>query len=161
MLSNKFRFQCENKKKLPPLLDSNKDVSDALLMCGKNPMGYPNFLEGMFCYFHDKVIPYLLKLMNSPSLTNHKDLSSLIEYEERDETKNTPATRDNQIIIQETYGSITKEDIFLSHILRCVLFQARWTVGSIGLVSIMKPEKLLHRQLQERYNNRVPVGNFK
>ena len=48
-------------------------------MYGKNTMGYPNFLEGMFFYFHNKVIYNLLKLMNSPSLTKHKDLASLVE----------------------------------------------------------------------------------
>ena len=60
-------------------MDSNKDLVDALMLYGKKTMGDPNFLEGMFHYFHDKVIHNLLKLMNSPSLTKHKDLASLIE----------------------------------------------------------------------------------
>ena len=54
-------------------------------------MGYPNFLEVMLQYFHDKVTPNLLKLMNSPRITKHKDLASLIENEERVEAKNTSA----------------------------------------------------------------------
>ena len=54
-------------------------------------MGYTNLLEGMFHYFHDNVIPNLLKRMNSPSITNHKDLALLLEDEERSEAKNTPA----------------------------------------------------------------------
>ena len=79
-VSNKFKLPFENKKKLPPFMDSNPDIAYGLLIYGKNTMVYPNFLEIMFHYFHDKVIPNLLKLMNSPSLTNHKDISSLLEY---------------------------------------------------------------------------------
>ena len=47
-VSYQFKSPCENKKKLPPLLDSNFDVAHALLLYGKNTMGDPNFLEGMF-----------------------------------------------------------------------------------------------------------------
>ena len=60
-------------------MDSNQDVVDVLMLYGKKTMGDPNFLEVMFHYFHDKVIHNLLKLMNSPSFTKHKDLASLIE----------------------------------------------------------------------------------
>ena len=79
-VSNKFKFPCENKKKLPLFLYSNPYVSDELLLYGKKTMGYPNFLEVMFHYFRDKFIPNLLKLMNSPSLTKNKDIASLLEY---------------------------------------------------------------------------------
>ena len=74
-------------KKLPPFLDSNQAVADALLLYGKKTMEYPNLLEGVFHYFHEKVFPYFLKLMNPPSLTNHNDITSLIEDEERTESK--------------------------------------------------------------------------
>ena len=58
--------------------------------------------------------------MNSPSIVKHKDLASLLEYEEGAETKNTPATKKNHLIIKDTDSSITKEDLFLRHGLRCV-----------------------------------------
>ena len=73
-------------------------------MYGKKTMGYPNFLEGMFHYFRDKVITNLLELMKSHSLTKHKDLASLIKDEERYEDKNTPSTRKYQLIVKETDG---------------------------------------------------------
>ena len=76
--SYKFKFPCENKKKLHPFLYSNQYVVDALLLYGKKNMGYPHFLEGMFHHFRDKVNLNLLKLINSPSLTKHKDIASLI-----------------------------------------------------------------------------------
>ena len=88
MVSNKCKFPCEKKKKLPPFMDYNQDVADELLMHGKKTMGHPNFLEGIFHYFRDKVVPSLLKLIKSPSITKHKDIASLLEDEERDETKN-------------------------------------------------------------------------
>ena len=47
-VSNKFKFTCENKKKLPLFLDYYQDVADALLLYGKKNMVYPNLLEGMF-----------------------------------------------------------------------------------------------------------------
>ena len=103
-VSNKLNFPCENKKKIPFFLDYNQDVSDELLLYDKKTMGCPKFLEGMFRYFHNKVIPNLLKLTNSPSLTKHKDLASLLKYGERAEAKNTPATRKKQIIIKKTGG---------------------------------------------------------
>ena len=62
-------------------------------------MGHPKRLEGMFHYFHDNVIPNLLKLMNSPSLAKNKDIASLLTDEERDDAKNTHATRKNKLII--------------------------------------------------------------
>ena len=49
-------------------------------------------MQGMFHYFHDKVIPNLLTLMNSPSITKYKGLASLLEDEEISEAKNIPAT---------------------------------------------------------------------
>ena len=42
-VSNKFKFPCENRKKIPPFMDSNQDVADTLLMYGKNNMLYPDF----------------------------------------------------------------------------------------------------------------------
>ena len=78
----------------------------------------------MLHYFLNKVITNLLKLMNSPSLTKHKDLASLLENQERDEAKNTPATGKNKLITKETDGSTTKEKLFLRHGLRCI-FQAQ------------------------------------
>ena len=119
-VSYKFKFPCENKKKISPFLDSNQDVADALLLYRKKTVGCPNFLEGMFHCFRDKVVPNLLKLMNSPSLTNHKYIASFLEDEERDEAKNTPAIREKQLIIKETDGLITKESLFLRHGIRCV-----------------------------------------
>ena len=80
-VSNKFKFPCENKKKLPPFLDSNRDVADVIMLHDKKTMGYPNFLEVMFHCFHDKVISNLLKLMNSPSITKYNYIASLIEDE--------------------------------------------------------------------------------
>ena len=47
----------------------------------------------MFHYFRDKVITNILKLINLPSLTKHKDVASLLDYEEISEAKITPATR--------------------------------------------------------------------
>ena len=67
-------------------------------------MGDPNLLEGIPHYFHDNVFPNLMKLMNSPSLTKHKDLASMLEDEERAEAKNTPATGKNNIIIKDNDG---------------------------------------------------------
>ena len=66
------------------------------------------------------VITNLLKLMNSPSITKHKDTASLLEDKESAEAKNTPATSKNYLTIKETSGSKTKEDLFLRHGLRCV-----------------------------------------
>ena len=74
----------------------------------------------MFHYFNNKVIPNLLKLMNSPILTRQKDLSSLLEDEERDVAKNTPDNRKNHLIVKDTNGSITKEDLLRRHGIRCV-----------------------------------------
>ena len=74
-------FHAKNKKKIPPFIDYSPDLLDALLLCSKNNMGYPNLLDWMSHYFHDKVIPNLLKLVNSPSLTKHKDIASLIKDE--------------------------------------------------------------------------------
>ena len=90
-------FPCENKKKITLFLDSNQDVVDALLMYGNRTMVYPNFLEEIFHYFHDKFIPNLLKLTNSLSITKHKYLASLLEDEERAESKNTPDTSKNSL----------------------------------------------------------------
>ena len=101
-------------------MDSNQDVASALLLYDKKNTGYPKLLEGMFHYFHDKVITKLLKLMNSPSLTKNNDTDSLIEYEERYEAKNTLSTRKNELIIKENDGLITKEYLFLRHGLRYV-----------------------------------------
>ena len=42
-------------------MDSNQDLADALLLYGTNTMGGQNLLEGMFQYFHDKIISNLLK----------------------------------------------------------------------------------------------------
>ena len=75
-------------------------------------MGDTNLLEGMSHYFHDKVIPNLMKLMNLPSITKHKYLASMLEDEGRAEAKNTPATRKNQLIIKETDCKISKEAFF-------------------------------------------------
>ena len=111
-VSNQFKFPCENKKNLSLFIDSNKYVEDALFLYGNNTMGYPNFLEGIFHYFHDKVIPNLLKLMNSPSLNNHKDLDSILEDEERAEAKKRPTTRKMFLMIENTDGSTTKENLF-------------------------------------------------
>ena len=72
-------------------------------------MGDPNLLEGILHYFHDNVFTNLMKLMNSPSLTKHKDLASMFED---DEAKNTTVTRKNHPIIKDTDGSITKEALF-------------------------------------------------
>ena len=83
-------------------------------------MGDTNLLEGMSHYFHDKVIPNLMKLMNSPIITKNKYLASLLEYEERAEDKNTPATRKNQFIVKYNDGSIKKEALFRRCGLRCV-----------------------------------------
>ena len=47
-VSNKFKFPCENRKKIPLFLDYNQDVSDELLLYGKKTMGYTNFLDAMF-----------------------------------------------------------------------------------------------------------------
>ena len=69
------------QEETPPFLDSNQCVADALLLYCNNNMGYPKFLEVIFHYFRDKVIPNLLKLMNSTSLTKHNDIASLLEYE--------------------------------------------------------------------------------
>ena len=66
------------------------------------------------------VIPNLLKLVNSPSLANPKDIDSLLEDEEMAEAKNAPDTRKKHLIIRETGGSITKKDLFRRHGLRCV-----------------------------------------
>ena len=74
----------------------------------------------MFHYFHDKVIPNLLKLVNSYGLTNNNSFASLIEDEEISEVENTPSTRKNQLFIKETGGSITKEYLLIRHGLRCV-----------------------------------------
>ena len=100
------------QEEIPPFLDSNQDVGDKLLVYGKETIKHPKFLEVMFCYFHDKFIPKLLKLVNSPNLAKHKDIASLIEGGERSEAKNTPDTRKNQLIINDTDDSITKEDLF-------------------------------------------------
>ena len=75
IVSNKFKFPCENRKTLRPLLDSNQDVADALLLYGNKNMGNPNFLEVMFHYFCDKIITNLLKLMKSPITTNKNNLA--------------------------------------------------------------------------------------
>ena len=64
-----------------PFLYSNQDVADAILLYGKKTMGDTNFLGSMFHYFHDRIIPNLMKLVNSPSLSKYKDLPSLIEDE--------------------------------------------------------------------------------
>ena len=114
-VSYKFKFPCENKKKSPPFMGSNKYLADALMLYGKKTIGYPNFLEGMFHCFRNNIIPNLLKLMNSPSLTKNKDIASLLEDEEMSEAKNTLATREKQVIIKETDGSITKECLSLRH----------------------------------------------
>ena len=119
-VSNKFKFPCEKKNKIPLFLDSNQDVADELLLYDKKNTVDTKLLEGIFHYFPDKVKPNLMKLMNSPSLTKNKDLASLLEYEERAEAKNSPATRKNYIITKETVGSITKEDLFRRHGLLCV-----------------------------------------
>ena len=66
----------------------------------------------MLHYFHNKVIINLLKLMNSPSLTKHKDIASLLEDEEKSESKNTHATRKKQLVIKDTGGSIKKGALF-------------------------------------------------
>ena len=52
----------------------------------------------MFHYFHDKVIPNLLKLVKLPSLTKNNIFYSLLEDEERDEAKNTPDTTKNSLL---------------------------------------------------------------
>ena len=101
-------------------LGSNYDVADELLLYDKKTMGCPKFLEGMFRYFHNKVIPNLLKLTNSPSLTKHKDLASLLKDGERAEAKNTPATRKKQLVIKDTGGSLKKGDLFWSRGIRCI-----------------------------------------
>ena len=90
---NKFRFPYENKKKLPLFIDSNQNVAYGLPLYVKKTMVDPKFLKEMFHYFYDKVIPNLMKLINSPSLTKHNDLASLLDYEEISEAKITPATR--------------------------------------------------------------------
>ena len=77
----RFECPCENKEKLTPFLYYNQDITDLLLLYDKNTMGYPKLLEGMFHYFHDKFISNVLKLLNSPSITNHKDLDLLLEDE--------------------------------------------------------------------------------
>ena len=80
MILNKFKFPCENKNKIPPFMDTNQDVVDAILMYGKKNMVYSNFLEVMFYYFQDNVITNLLKLMSSPNITKHEDIASLLGY---------------------------------------------------------------------------------
>ena len=59
-VSNKFRFPCENKKKLPSFIDYNPDVADVILLYGKKNMGDLKCLEVMFLYFHYEIIPNLL-----------------------------------------------------------------------------------------------------
>ena len=44
-VSNKFKFPCENKKKLPPFMDSNQYAEDALLLYVNKTMGNPKLLE--------------------------------------------------------------------------------------------------------------------
>ena len=74
-------------------MDSNQDIADALLLYGKKTMGNPNLLEEIFHDFHYKVLSNLLKFMNSPSLFKHKYIASLLDHEEINGAKNTPATR--------------------------------------------------------------------
>ena len=130
-------------------------------MYGKKTMVYTNFLEGMFQYFRDKVIPNLLKLMNSPITTNKKNNDSLLEDKERAEAKHTPDTRKNQLIIKDTDGSITKEYVFLRHSLRFVFsitmnswfhWNGSWYETRRGL---------LRGKSQEGHNNRVLVEDCK
>ena len=109
-------------------------------MYGKKNMGYTNFLEGMFQYFHDKVIPNLLKLMSSPRINKYKNLASLIKDEERAESRNTLASRKNQIIIKYNDGLITKQYFPRRHDILC-LFKHYDQLVPLAWFSGMKPEK--------------------
>ena len=99
--------------------------------------------------------------MNSPSLTNHNNISSLLEGEERAESKNTLVTSKNYLIIKATYGSITKECLFLSHGLRCVCSSTMnsW-VHRLGF-QYKTIKKTPRRKSLEGNNNILPVEIFK
>ena len=115
----------------------------------------------MFQYFRDKVIPNLLKLMNSHITTNKKNLDSLLEDKERAEAKNTLATWKNQLIIKETDGSITKECVFLRNSIRCVCSSTMnsW-VHWLGFWYETRGE-LIRRKSKEGHNNIVLVEDCK